>query len=90
LLTTPTFVVGTTAGDYKSYICIEMDDAIIAEVCQGAGTAFGFVRNISDPVQNASLSAEIQGNWGSTIYDTYGIYTSYNGALAAWAFLAGM
>jgi nucleoside phosphorylase len=89
LLTTPTFVVGTTAGDYQSYICIEMDDAIIAEACQGTGVAFGFVRNISDPVQNAALSAEIQGDWGSTIYDTYGIYTSYNGALAAWALLAG-
>jgi hypothetical protein len=88
LLTTPTFVVGTTAGDYEPYICIEMDDAIIGEVCKAAGTAFGFVRNTSDPVQNASLPAEAQGNWGSTIYDTYGFYTSYNGALAAWAMLA--
>lgn len=89
LLTTPTFVVGTTAGAYQSYICIEMDDAIIGQVCNPAGVAFGFVRNISDPVQNASLSAEIQGNWGSAIYDSYGFYTSYNGALAAWAMLAG-
>jgi hypothetical protein len=88
LLTTPTFVVGTTAGTYQSYVCIEMDDALIGEVAKGAGTAFGFVRNISDPVQSAALPSEIQGNWGSTIYDTYGIYTSYNGALAAWAFLA--
>jgi hypothetical protein len=45
--------------------------------------------NISDPVQSASLSADIQGEWGSTIYDAYGFYTSYNGALAAWAMLAG-
>jgi hypothetical protein len=89
LLTTPTFVVGTTAGDYQKYICIEMDDAIIGEVCEAAGTSFGFVRNISDPVQNSALTPTIQGNWGSTIYDTYGIYTSYNGALAAWAMLAG-
>ncbi len=88
LLTTPTFVVGTTAGDYASYVCIEMDDAVIGEVCGAAGVAFGFVRNISDPVQSASLSAEVQGNWGSTIYDAYGFYTSYNGALAAWAMLA--
>ena len=89
LLTTSTFVVGTTSGDYQSYVCIEMDDAIIGEVCEAAGTAFGFVRNISDPVQSASLSAEIQGEWASTIYDAYGFYTSYNGALAAWAMLAG-
>jgi hypothetical protein len=89
LLTTPTFVVGTTSGQYQSFVCIEMDDAIIGEVCQAAGVAFGFVRNISDPVQNASLPPTVQGNWGGTIYDAYGLYTSYNGALAAWAMLAG-
>jgi hypothetical protein len=88
LLTTPTFVVGTTAGQYRTYACIEMDDAIIGQVCKGAGVSFGFVRNISDPVQNAALPAKIQGNWGSAIYDCYGFYTSYNGALAAWALLA--
>jgi hypothetical protein len=89
LLTTPTFVVGTTAGTYASYACIEMDDALIGEVCGAAGVAFGFVRNVSDPVQSAALPTEVQGNWGSTVYDAYGIYTSFNGALAAWAMLAG-
>jgi nucleoside phosphorylase len=89
LLTTPTFVVGTTDGTYQSYAAIEMDDAIIAETCVAAGVQFGFVRNISDPVQSAALPAKMQGNWGSTIYDAYGFYTSYNGALAAWAMLAG-
>jgi nucleoside phosphorylase len=88
LLTTPTFVVGTTDGTYASYACIEMDDAIIGQVAQAAGVSFGFVRNISDPVQNAALSSSIQGSWGSAIYDAYGFYTSYNGALAAWAMLA--
>ena len=88
LLTTPTFVVGTTAGTYQKYACIEMDDAVIGEVCADAGISFGFVRNISDPVQNAALPATVQGNWGSAIYDCYGFYTSYNGALAAWALLA--
>jgi nucleoside phosphorylase len=89
LLTTSSFVVGTTSGNYSKYVCIEMDDAIIARACNAAGTAFGFVRNISDPVQNATLPAKTQGNWGSAIYNAYGIYTSYNGALAAWAILAG-
>jgi hypothetical protein len=89
LLTTSTFVVGSTAGTYDQYACIEMDDAVIAETCKTAGTAFGFVRNISDPVQNAALPAKVQGNWGSAIYDAYGFYTSYNGALAAWAMLVG-
>jgi hypothetical protein len=65
-----------------------MDDAIIAQVCLGLHTSFGFVRNISDPIQNASLSKAEQGNWGSMIYDAYGFYTSYNGALTAWAILS--
>ncbi len=90
LLTTPTFVVGTTAGTYAAYACIEMDDALIGEVCAVAGVAFGFVRNVSDPVQSAALPAEVQGRWGSAIYDAYGFYTSFNGALAAWAVLAGL
>lgn len=87
LLTTPTFVVGTTAGTYGTYACIEMDDAVLAEVCKAAGVAFGFVRNVSDPVQSAALPAEVQGSWGSAVYDAYGIYTSFNGAVAAWAAL---
>jgi nucleoside phosphorylase len=88
LLTTSTFVVGTTSGQYQNYVCIEMDDAVIADICAAAGVAFGFVRNVSDPVQNSSLPSATQGNWGSAIYDAYGFYTSYNGAVAAWAMLA--
>ena len=90
LLTTPTFVVGTTQGDYAAYAAIEMDDALIAEACAAAGVAFGFIRNISDPVQNAALPAEAQGNWGGVVYDAYGFYTSFNGALTAWAILAAL
>ncbi|MBD0372585.1 MAG: hypothetical protein ICV60_17205 [Pyrinomonadaceae bacterium] len=85
LLTTDTFVVATTSGDYADFACVEMDDAIIGKVCSSQNTSFGFVRNISDPIQNANLPSEVQGNWGSVIYDAYGFYTSYNSALAAWA-----
>lgn len=88
LLTTSTFVVGTTAGNYQTYTSIEMDDAIIGEACKPSGMAFGFVRNVSDPVQSAALPAKMQGNWGSAVYDVFGFYTSYNGAVAAWAMLA--
>ena len=88
LLTASTFVVGTTAGTYQSYAAIEMDDAVVGEACAGSGTAFGFVRNLSDPAQNAALPAKVQGNWGGAVYDEYGFYTSYNGAVAAWAMLA--
>ena len=86
LLTTAGFVVGTTAGDFAAYS--EEDDAVIGRACAASGTAFGFVRNISDPVQNAALPTIAQGNWGSAVYDAYGLYTSYNGAVAAWAVLA--
>jgi len=88
LLTASTFLVGNTAGAYQSYACIEMDDAVIGEACAASRTPYGFVRNLSDPVQNSALPAKAQGNWGSAIYDAYGFYTSYNGAVAAWAMLA--
>jgi nucleoside phosphorylase len=88
LLTTPTFVVGNTSGDFENYVCIEMDDAVIGEVCKAEDVPFGFIRNISDPVQNPALPTKVQGNWGGAIYNAYGFYTSYNGALTAWAILA--
>lgn len=87
LLTANSFVVGTTSGQYDGYAVIEMDDAVLWSVCQAQGVAFGSVRNVSDPVQSADLPSEAQGNWGSILYDTYGFYTSYNGALATWAIL---
>ena len=88
LLTATSFVVGTSDGNMAGYACIEMDDAVIAKACEGTSAAFGFVRNISDPVQNATLPAQAQSDWGSAIYNAYGFYTSYNGALTAWAILS--
>ena len=90
LLTTATFVVGTTDGQYADYAVIEMDDAVIGKVCQEKGVAFGFVRNVSDPAQNAVLPSEVQGNWGSAVYETFGLYTSVNGALTTWALIDAM
>ncbi len=88
LLTASTFVVGTTDGTYQNYTSIEMDDAVIGQACLETNTAFGFVRNISDPAQNSALPSTVQGNWGGAVYDVCGFYTSYNGAIAAWAMLA--
>jgi nucleoside phosphorylase len=88
LLTASTFVVGTTSGGYANFAVIEMDDAVIGQVCQQKNVKFGFVRNVSDPAQNAALPAEVQGNWGSAVYDVFGFYTSYNGALVTWAMIA--
>ena len=81
-------MVGTTQGNYQTYTSIEMDDAVIGEACASVQMPFGFVRNVSDPVQSATLPSKMQGQWGSAVYDAYGFYTSYNGALAAWAMLA--
>lgn len=39
-------------------------------------------------MQNATLPQKIQVHWGEAIYDAYGFYTTYNGAIAAWAVLA--
>jgi nucleoside phosphorylase len=88
LLSTTSFVVGNQRGDLESFACVEMDDAIIAKVCSAADVSFGFVRNISDPVQNASLPPEVQAHWAQAIYDVYGFYTSFNSALTVWAVLA--
>jgi nucleoside phosphorylase len=90
LLTASTFVTGNTSGDYANYAVIEMDDAVIAETCKQSSIPFCFVRNVSDPAQNASLPSSVQGNWGSAVYDVFGFYTSYNGALVAWAIIEGM
>lgn len=87
LVTTPAFVVANNAPNspFRDMACVEMDDAILGKVCQDRGTLFGSARNVSDPVQNYELPVSVQGDWGDLIYRTYGLYTSYNGALAAWA-----
>jgi nucleoside phosphorylase len=90
VLTTNGFVIGTTDGKYKTYAAMEMDDAVVAMVCATKKVNFCVVRNISDPVQNADLPFEAQKDWGSTIYGNYGLYTSFNGALCAWAVVSAM
>jgi len=87
LITVASFIVATTDNKYDEYAVMEMDDAIIGKVCLESNTPFGFFRNISDPVQSKDISVENQTNWGGAIYKTYGLYTSFNGALAAWAVL---
>jgi nucleoside phosphorylase len=88
LLTAKSFVVANTSGNLANFACVEMDDAIIAKTAASAKTAFGSLRNISDPIQNSALSESFQGHWGEAIYTAYGMYTSYNGAIAAWAVLS--
>ena len=86
-MTASGFLVGTTSGSLDNYACVEEDDAIVGKACKAAGIEFGFVRNVSDPVQNAGLPEMHQRNWASAVYQAFGFYTSFNGALFALASL---
>lgn len=88
VLTTNGYEVANTSGNYKDYAAMEMDDAAIVMMSDKYNVESGIVRNISDPVQNADIAEKVQGTWGGVIYSEYGLYTSFNGALAAWAVLA--
>lgn len=90
VLTTNGYEIATTGGNYSQYAAMEMDDAAVAMICHDHGQTFGILRNISDPVVNADLPTEprdknVQKDWSGDIYNTFGFYTSYNGALATWA-----
>jgi nucleoside phosphorylase len=88
LLTAKSFVVANTSGNLSTFACVEMDDAVIAKAAAAGGTLFGSIRNISDPIQNVALTPTFQGHWGEAIYTAYGMYTSFNGAMATWAVLS--
>lgn len=89
IITTDTFLFGTTTNGLQQYGCIvEMDDAVVGMACEKHQVAYGFVRNVSDPVINGQLPDSLQDSWAGYIYQEQGLYTSYNGALATWALLA--
>ncbi len=90
IITTDCFLFGTTTnGLYKHGCIVEMDDAVVGMACQGKNVPFGFIRNVSDPVINGKLPSSLQDAWAAYIYKERGLFTSYNGALAAWAMVAG-
>jgi hypothetical protein len=99
VLTTDFFEFGTTDNGLQNRgCCVEMDDAIIGMVCNtnpsGKKIPFGFVRNVSDPVITGELSEPdfpriLQVAWAVATYQAQGLYTSFNGALATWAMIAG-
>jgi nucleoside phosphorylase len=76
------------------YAAMDMDDAVIAEMMTGLNVPFAFIRNISDTViptmdhNNKPISDDARDAWSSALYEKYGIYTSYNSALATWAVIA--
>jgi len=91
LLTTDTYYIAPGDMDYAA---LEMDDAAVGNAVLQAGKNFVFVRNISDTLVPAETPAhqaipeKARGAWSSALYDAYGLFTSYNGALAAWALIA--
>ena len=90
VLTDNGYDIADTNGTFAEYVCLEMDDAIIAMACKSKNQPFGILRNISDPIMNAGLPETTQKSWSYLVYSTYGLSTSYTGALSAWASVAGM
>ncbi|HYN86905.1 MAG TPA: hypothetical protein VER55_00175 [Ardenticatenaceae bacterium] len=93
LLTTDYYYIATGA-DAAQWAVLEMDDAVIAYVAGQQGIRYAFVRNISDPLVPDTTSAgvtipdEVRDRWSGLIYEDYGFYTSFNGALTTWAAIA--
>jgi len=95
LLTTDYYYIAQP-GDGKKYCILEMDDAVLGEVAGSMNVNFVFVRYVSDPVVPGQtiggepIDPNVQQEWSSLVYDHFGFYTSYNGALSAWAAIAAM
>lgn len=94
LLTTDFYTIA--AGDSAdAYAFLEMDDAVIAREANRHGTRFACVRNISDPIvrkhtdSGRAISDAVRADWSGLIYSSFGLFTSFNGALATWATIAG-
>ena len=89
LLTTDTYFIAP--GNSPEYAALEMDDAVIAAVAAQLQLPFAFIRNISDAVIVSTdkagnpIPAAARSAWSSDQYDHFGVYSSFNGALAAWA-----
>ncbi|MCG8454720.1 MAG: hypothetical protein MI919_00455 [Holophagales bacterium] len=95
LLTTDTYFIAS-GDDSAQYSALEMDDAVIGHVAARHNAKFAFVRNISDPLVPASnrtgstpIPHDVRKDWSGLIYEDFGLYTSFNGALLTWATIAG-
>jgi nucleoside phosphorylase len=94
LLTTDYYYIAT-GDDAAQWAVLEMDDAVIAYAAAQAGVDYAFFRNISDPLvpsltaAGATIPEDVRDGWSGLIYQDYGFYTSFNGALTTWAAIAG-
>lgn len=94
LLTTDFYYIAR--GDStQAYAFLEMDDALIGREANRAGVRFACLRNISDPIvpfetaAGAPIVDGVRADWSGLIYSNFGLFTSFNGALATWATLVG-
>lgn len=94
LLTTDFYYI-SAGNSADAYAFLEMDDAIIAREANKLGVRFACVRNISDPVvrnltdRGTPISEAVRADWSGLIYTSFGLQTSFNGALTTWATIAG-
>lgn len=94
LLTTDFYYIAGGPDDAQ-WAVLEMDDAVIAYVAGRHGVDYAFVRNVSDPLvptttaAGAAIPASVRDGWSGMIYERFGLYSSFNGALATWAAIAG-
>ncbi|MDY8138716.1 hypothetical protein [Aquimarina sp. 2201CG5-10] len=94
LLTTDFYFIADETNATQ-YCVLEMDDAVIAHQAGLQDTDYAFVRNISDPLvptktaDGRTIPEDVRTGWSGMIYQTFGIYSSFNGALTTWATIAG-
>lgn len=94
LLTTDYYFIAS-GNDSAEYSTLEMDDTVVGHELGLKNIKYAFVRNISDPVvvsvsaDNTPIPDDVREEWSSLIYQTCGLYTSYNGALATWVCIMG-
>ena len=94
LLTTDYYFIAR-GNDASQYSALEMDDTVVGHEAGEKDVKYTFVRNISDPIVASDSSSgeeipdDIREEWSSLIYQTCGLYTSFNGALTTWACIAG-
>lgn len=90
LLTTDFYFIDS-GSSASAYCFLEMDDAVIAHQCVQKKTAYGFIRNVSDPVvvtedkEGKTIPAEVREDWSGIVYSLCGFYTTFNSALTCWA-----
>ena len=90
LLTTDFYYIAE--GDSAAaFAFLEMDDAIIVREANKMGVKVACIRNISDPIvpyktkSGETIPENIRADWSGLIYQNFGLYTSFNGALATWS-----